>query len=136
MLLALHPVDAHRDAIEILEVQSQRRLVFTGSQGIVAGRWRRLGSLQPSDEPAVVRFISCGHVWENDTPVREATVADVASRPRLLVKGAGLVEKVAQSLIESRLAQAGGVSNERVVVPARCVPPGGTKPGDGNPRRS
>lgn len=100
VLLALYPVDAHRDAATILEARKQRRLVFTGRQGIVAGHWRRIGVLLPSDEPAVVRFIAGGEVWENDTPVRAATDADMGSLPKLLVKGAGLVEKVAQSLIE------------------------------------
>jgi hypothetical protein len=100
VLLALYPVDASRMPAEIPEPQRQRRLLFTGNQAIVTGRWRKLGSLEPSNEPSIIRFISGGDVWENDNPLRAATGTDYVSLPKMLVKGVGLVEKTAQSLVE------------------------------------
>jgi hypothetical protein len=74
-------------------------LVYTSQTPILRGRWPKVGHRPVSDgERGLAKRIVAGDVWLGDECLGPASPEDTKLLPKMLVAGAGLVEKKAVSL--------------------------------------
>jgi hypothetical protein len=79
-------------------------LVYTSQVAVQQRRWVVVGHepLKENQQGLAKRIVG-GEVWLEDEELRPATSEDARSLPRMLVLGAGLVEKRAEQLTEGGL---------------------------------
>lgn len=77
-----------------------KRLIYTGTGGVSKGRWAVIDnkSVEVSEKSLTLRIVG-NSVWENDTPLRQATSKDWKSLPCMDVAGIGYVEDELRELL-------------------------------------
>ena len=82
------------DAALTADLQGPYELLYTGVGPIRKGCWTIIANEPVSDhERAMSKRTAGGEVWLEDEHLGPASGADLASLPRMLVLGSGLVEK-------------------------------------------
>ena len=82
------------EAAQTADLQGSHELIYTGVVPIRKGRWTIIAHQPVSDqERTMSKRTSGGEVWLEDVHLGPASDTDLATLPKMLVYGGGLVEK-------------------------------------------